>query len=189
MKYTSEEIISGLIQKDSNVFEYLYKKYGSFITGHVRKNSGSDEEAREMVQIVILELWIAVKEGRYEEQGKLDRYIYQLTANSWREELRRKRNHPQSSLDDGALQIRDETNDSLASAIVKDQYLQAIHDGIQQMGEPCRTIIQLYHLNKVSLQDVATQMQYDYDNLRKRIFDCRKKLKKIAEQILQSNGV
>ena len=30
----------------------------------------------------------------------------------------------------------------------------------------------------------ARQMEYDYNNLRKRIFDCRKKLKKIAEALL-----
>ncbi len=185
MKYTSEEIISGLLEKDAKVFKFLYQKFGHLIMGYVRKNSGSEEEAREMVQVVILDLWIAVKEGRYQEQGKLERYIYQLTANSWREELRRKRNQPKSSLDDGVLQIADESSSDLASAIVKDKYLQAIHSGIEQMGEPCRTIIQLYHLKKVSLQEVAEKMQYDYDNLRKRIFDCRKKLKKIVEKIVQ----
>jgi RNA polymerase sigma factor (sigma-70 family) len=184
MNYTSEAIITGLQQKDQQVLQYLYRTYGGMIAGHVRKNSGSDGDAQEMVQVTILELWIAVQEGRYQEQGKLDQYIYQLAANSWREELRRRRNRPQNTLDDSALQIEDEGEENLARAIVKDRYLQAMHEGIAQLGEPCQEIIQLYHLKKVNLQEVAARMQYDYDNLRKRIFDCRKKLKKIVEQFI-----
>ncbi len=184
MNYTSEAIITGLQQKDQQVLQYLYRTYGGMIAGHVRKNSGSDGDAQEMVQVKILELWIAVQEGRYQEQGKLDQYIYQLAANSWREELRRRRNRPQNTLDDSALQIEDEGEENLARAIVKDRYLQAMHEGIAQLGEPCQEIIQLYHLKKVNLQEVAARMQYDYDNLRKRIFDCRKKLKKIVEQFI-----
>lgn len=188
MSYTSEAIITGLKAKNQQVLLHLYKSYGGMVAGHVRKNNGSDEDAQEMIQVTMLELWIAVQEGRYQEQGKLDQYIYQLAANSWREELRRRRNRPQTALDDAQLQIEDESETNLAQAIVKDRYLQAVHEGIGQLGEPCQEIIQLYHLQKVSLQDVAEQLQYDYDNLRKRIFDCRKKLKKIVEVLLLKGG-
>lgn len=188
MSYTSEAIITGLKAKNQQVLLHLYKSYGGMVAGHVRKNSGSEEDAQEMIQVTMLELWIAVQEGRYQEQGKLDQYIYQLAANSWREELRRRRNRPQTALDDAQLQIEDESETNLAQAIVKDRYLQAVHEGIGQLGEPCQEIIQLYHLQKVSLQDVAEQLQYDYDNLRKRIFDCRKKLKKIVEVLLLKGG-
>ena len=188
MEYSSQAIVSGLKTKDPKILQYLYTKYSGTIVGHVRKNSGSDEDAQEMIQVTILELWIAVQEGRYQEQGKLDQYVYQLTVNSWKEELRRRRNRPQQALDDTYLQVEDSGDLDLANAIVKDKYLQAIHQGIEQIGSPCNEIIQLYHLQKVSLQDVAVQMQYDYDNLRKRIFDCRKKLKKIVEQILRNES-
>lgn len=188
MNYTSEAIIAGLKSKEQPVLLYLYKTYGGLVAGHVRKNNGSDEDAQEMIQVTMLELWIAVQEGRYQEQGKLDQYIYQLAANSWREELRRRRNRPQTALDDAQLQIEDESETNLAQAIVKDQYLQAIHEGIGRLGEPCQEIIQLYHLQKINLQEVAERLQYDYDNLRKRIFDCRKKLKKIVEALLLKKG-
>ena len=184
MEYSSEAIIAGLRAKDQQVFNYLYSKYAGMISGHVIKNSGSREDAKELIQITMLDLWVAVRDGRYEEQGKLDRYVYQLAANSWREELRRRRYKPTQDLDDRSFQIADESREDLARAIVKDQYLQAIHEGINQMQSPCKEIIQLYHLKKMKLQHIAKEMNYDYNNLRKRIFDCRKKLKKIVEQLL-----
>lgn len=185
MKYTAEAILAGVSAQDPAIFRYLYRTHGKMISGHVIKNSGSEEDAREMIQIVMLEFWNAIREGRYQEQGKMDQYIYQLTANNWRYELRRRRNHPQSGLEQVLMtEMADESEESTAAAIVKDQYLNAIHQALGKLETTCREIIQLYHLQEVNLQEVAQRLQYDYNNLRKRIFDCRKKLKKITEQLL-----
>jgi RNA polymerase sigma factor (sigma-70 family) len=183
--YNSTQILEGLKTKNAEVFRYLYRTYGNMIVRYVRKNSGSDEDAQEMVQVVILEFWQSVRDNRYREEGKMERYIYQLTANSWREELRRRRNRPQTSLEDqhtGAL--RDDSVESAEAALQKDQQLVALEKALSEMGSPCKEIITLYHLQETALQDVAKQMDYDYNNLRKRIFDCRKKLRRMAEEYL-----
>jgi len=184
MEFTPQEILIGLLEKKADVFRFLYKTYSPMIAGYIRKNSGTEEDVAEMIQVVILELWVAVRDGRYVEEGKLGQYIYQLTSNAWRDELRKRRNRPQQSLSDSDLQIEDDSEENLASAIVKDRYLNAVHEGMNQLGEVCRDIIQMYHLQKIRLQEIAERMEYDYDNLRKRIFDCRKKLKQLTEGIL-----
>jgi RNA polymerase sigma factor (sigma-70 family) len=180
-KFTSEKIREGLLEKNPDVFRYLYRTYGGKIVAHVRKNSGSDEDAQEIIQTTMLNLWQAVRDGRYRDEGKLDQYVYQLGANAWLEELRRRRNRPQSSLDEatsGAL-LRDDSEESLQQVQIKEQRLSDMHRALEQMDEPCRSIIQLYHLQEVALQEVALKMNYDYNNLRKRIFDCRGKLRKM----------
>jgi RNA polymerase sigma factor (sigma-70 family) len=179
--YTPAAIKEGLLAKSPEIFRYLYKTYGSRIITHVRKNSGSDDDAREMVQVTMLNLWQAVRDGRYREEGKLDQYIYQLSANAWLEELRRRRNRPQSSLDNmkGDAMFFDDSEESRQEALLKEQRLTAMQDALDRMEEPCKSIIQLYHLQDVALQEVAQRMNYDYNNLRKRIFDCRGKLKKM----------
>lgn len=154
------------------------------IAGYVRKNSGSELDAREMVQTVLLELWQAVRDGRYKDEGKLDRYIYMLTSNTWRDELRRRRVRRTDELDPGDANLIDDNETSVAAAVVKDQRIEAIHHCLQRLGAPCDDIIRLYHLQEVSLQEVAANMNYDYNNLRKRIFDCRKKLKKLVDDFL-----
>lgn len=184
MKPTAAEIIEGLRLKDPAIFRYLYREYSGLIAGHVRKNSGTLEDAREIIQITLVELWNAVQEDRYQEQGKLDRYIYQLAANNWRYELRRRRNNPQTVLGDVHTAMHDDSDQHLAFAVVKDRSLNALHRALSILEQPCRDIIQRYHLQEENLIDMAQQLAYDYNNLRKRIFDCRKKLKRITEEIL-----
>ena len=186
MEYTSTQIIDGLREKNPAIIRHLYRQHASMIAGHVRKNNGSDEDAAEIIQITMLQLWTAVQEGRYAEEGKLERYIFKLAANNWRYELRRRRNRPTSSLDKMLVDPTDDSTYSLEAAIVKDRYLNAVHEALGEMESPCNEIIRLYHLKDISLQEISKQMNYDYNNLRKRIFDCRKKLKKLTEEILSN---
>mgnify|MGYP001237801176 CR=1 FL=1 len=186
MRYTPEQVIEGLKHKDPEILRHMYRAYSPMIVRHVRKNSGSEEDAQEMIQVTILECWSAVVNGRYEDQGKLDHYVYKVCANCWREELRRRRNKPKDSLEDKAYGLKDSSDESLAQAIVKDRYLEAIQEGLQHLDSPCDDIIRMYHLENIQLQEVAVRMQYDYNNLRKRIFDCRKKLKTIVDKLVGS---
>lgn len=185
MPYDAVRIKDGLLKNDPEIFRYLYRSYGGMVVGYVRKNKGSDLDAREMVHTVLLELWNAVREGRYQEDGKLERYIYMLASNTWRDELRRRKVRRADELDPEQLSLADDTEISLAAAIVKDQRIEAIHHCLQRLESPCDDIIRLYHLQNVSLQEVAVKLNYDYNNLRKRIFDCRKKLKKLVDAFLQ----
>jgi RNA polymerase sigma factor (sigma-70 family) len=186
MTFNTNQIREGLLGNDPEVFRYLYRTYGSMIVGYVRKNSGSEHDARELVQTVLLELWQAIRDGRYQEEGKLERFIYMLTANTWRDELRRRKVRKTDELDTDFHVLEDDSSLSIAAAVVKDQRIEAIHHCLKQLDAPCDDIIRLYHLEEISLQKVADQMQYDYNNLRKRIFDCRKKLKKLVDQYLKS---
>jgi RNA polymerase sigma factor (sigma-70 family) len=185
MPYTNAQIKDGLLRNDPDTFRHLYRTYGSMVIGYVKKNRGTDRDAREMVHTVLLECWNAVREGHYNEEGKLDRYLYILTANTWRDELRRRKVRQSEELDPVQVQAADDSGQSVAAAIVKDQRIEAIHHCLQWLESPCDDIIRLYHLQEVSLQQVAVQMNYDYNNLRKRIFDCRKKLKKLLDDFLQ----
>lgn len=183
-QYTSFEIIEKLKVKDPEAFRYIYQAYSKMIVGHVLKNSGTQEDAKEVIQITLTELWVAINDGRYKEEGKLGHYIYQLAANNWRYELRNRRNRPVNNLDDTPLQIADDSEESIERQVTKDKYLNAIQQAMQQLDPTCAQIIKLYHLEEEGLQEIAKQMNYDYNNLRKRIFDCRKKLKKLTEEIL-----
>lgn len=183
-RYNASEIIAGLKSKDPAIFRFLYREYGKMIVGYVRKNRGSEEDARETVQKVMVALWQAVDEDRYEESGKMDRYIYQLTSNAWRLELRRRRRNPEADIESAGnlIALHDDTTETIQAAKHKNNTLEAMHNALESMAEPCKTIIQHYHLKEVALQELAERMAYDYNNLRKRIFDCRKKLKSLIEQ-------
>ncbi|NJO87241.1 MAG: sigma-70 family RNA polymerase sigma factor [Lewinella sp.] len=182
-----QELLAGIQASQESAFAEVFRRYRVMIQGHVIKNSGSSEDAQEIIQLTMVKLFMAIREGRYEDQGKLGHYVFQLAANSWREELRRRRNRPNDSLTDFDYQLADDSEEQIALAVVKDKQLQALHQALGQMGQPCQDLIKKLSLKKEQLKSIAVQLDYDYNNLRKRLFDCRKKLKQLTESLLTSN--
>lgn len=185
--YQADEILAGIAAKEPGVFAYLAQRYTARIESHVCRNSGNREEAAEVIQMTFLRLWMAVRDGRYTEEGKLDKYVYQLAANVWYEELRRRKQSTAVDIEEVAYGLADESEEDLVRAVVKDKQLTAMHQALQLLGDPCRQLIQWFHLEQQSLQDIALRLSYEYNALRKRIFDCRKKLKKEVLYLMQTD--
>jgi len=184
--YTDAQLTEGILGRREAAYAALYQRYGDMVIGHVRKNSGNPEDAREIMQITMVKLYQAIRDGRYEDRGKLGHYVFQLAANSWREELRRRRARPRGSLEteDGLLQLPDEGDEALAATVVKDERLRVLHRALRQMGSPCKEIINGYHLRRRKLKEMAVELSYDYNALRKRLFDCRGRLRRATEALL-----
>lgn len=187
MSYTPAAILAGLKAKDARIFNHLHQTYGQKIVAYVCRNSGSAEDGQEIAQVVWLRFWMLVNEDKYVETGKMSAFIWQIVVNAWHEELRRRKKHGTAAIDDSFHDpIAPDDEADIAALIVKDKYLQAMHEALNQMQEPCQSIIRLYHLQKIRLQEVAEQLAYDYNNLRKRIFDCRNKLRRMVEQTVDT---
>lgn len=186
-KLSDEKIIEGVLAQDATIYQYLYREYGPIVLAHVIKNNGSRTDGQEVLQITMLKVWDNIRAGKYESRGKLGHFIYMVGANTWKEELRRRRRRPTQALGKTEEYLADETEEDLFRVMVKEKNLNAIYRALKRMGDFCKEILELYHLKEVPLKEIAVQKNYKYNNLRKRIFGCRNKLKKLAEEELKQN--
>lgn len=182
---TDEQIIAGIRRKDKATFDYIYRQYGGMLIAHVMKNSGSRTDGMETLQIALLRIWENINQNKYKDQGKFANYLYMVMANCWREELRRRKSQHIQSLGKTEEYLADEGDIEIYRKLVKEGNLSAIYRALDRLDSLCQEIIELYHLQEVPLKEVAALKNYDYNNLRKRIFNCRAKLKKLAEEELQ----
>lgn len=175
-----QQIIKGILDKDDQVYTYIYEKYGAMITAYVLKNNGSMADGIELVQVTILTIWDIIKNNKYEDRGKFGQFVYTVAANKWKMELRKRKRTPTQALGKSENYISDSGEDQLYWKITQDAKLDAIYTGINQLDEVCQELINLFHLEKVSLLEISEIKNYPYNNLKKRIFSCRKKLKRIV---------
>ncbi len=183
---TESELLAGIQRKDNQAFRYMYENFGPKILGYVMKNSGSRADADEVIQESLLKVWQKVQEGKYESQGKLQNYVIQVGRNTWLETLRNRRRKPTDQLENKEWQLADEGEVDLHQKIEKYKSLDALYVGLSKLGEPCNSLIQLFHFEEIPLKEIAEQQQIEYGSLRKRIFDCRKKLQKLAKGVISN---
>lgn len=179
-----QQIIEGILNKDNSTYNYIYQKFGPMITAYAIKNSGSAEDGMELVQVTILKIWDIIQNGKYEDRGKFGQFVYTVAANTWKLELRKRKKSPTQALGESEKFISDKGEDELYWKVTKDSKIDAIYQGINQLDETCQELINLFHLEKVSLLEISEQKNYPYNNLKKRIFNCRKKLKRIVANLI-----
>ena len=182
--FSDSEILAELKKKSPVIFQYLYRKFGPAILAHIMKNSGSREDGEEILQRTVLTVWEKVNAGKYEGRGKFGQYFFSVAANLWLDELRRRRRKPIQALGKGEEFLADEGDEEWSRKVVKNDSLDALYSGLKRLGDACREFIELYYFQEIPLKEIAEQKQYNYGNLRKRIFDCRNKLKRLAAEEL-----
>jgi len=181
---TESELLAGIQRKDRQAFSHMYQHFAPKIMGYVLKNSGSKTDAQEVIQETLLKVWQNIQEEKYNPQGKLKSYVMQVGVNTWLETLRNRRRKPMDRLKDKEWQLADKGAIDLHQKVKKYKSLDALYVALGQLEEPCKSLIQLFHFEEIPLKEIAQQQQIEYGSLRKRIFDCRKKLKKVAESVI-----
>lgn len=94
-RFTSEQIIKGIKNRDNAILHFIYKKYYSTILKFVLNNSGSTDDAKDIFQESII---IAYKNIKKTENFKLscnfETYLYSIARLLWLKNLRNLKNDP-----------------------------------------------------------------------------------------------
>jgi RNA polymerase sigma factor (sigma-70 family) len=87
-----KQIINRIKEGDNKGFSELYNKTEKSITKMVTNNSGSPQEAKDIVQDVVIVIWKKLTEDHdFVLTCKLSTYAYSVAWNLWRKQLRLKR--------------------------------------------------------------------------------------------------
>ncbi len=184
MVFTEDELIKGIQTGSRKVFEYIYEKYGPKVLGYVIKNSGTQADGEDILQRTLTTVWENIVSGKYINEGKLEAYFHRIATFLWLETLRKRRNTPlKRETNDFVNEIKDTTTqETLADAILKNDQIETMQAALAQIPEDCQALLKAFHFQDVPLKDLAQQSGKEYGTVRKRIFDCREKLKKMMER-------
>jgi len=181
-KYTSKEIIAGLLPRDIKVYRYLDRVYCPKVIAYVRSNSGSLEEGEELYQDTIYRVYVNVEQGKYDpERGAFGAYFMGIARKSWLNKLReRRRSIPTFPLDPS----RQFTDTDEAAQEERERYyrdVKKLRSCIAQLPKKDQEMIHLFYFAKQSLDVIAQKMGLKYTYARLKICRIRDKLRDMME--------
>ena len=142
------------------------------IANFVRLHNGSPEEAEDLYQEGIITLYEQVQNGKFSMASSIKTYLYAICRNKWLDKLKTK--VPVTDLEEHVFQVP--TEEEVAGPAVDEA---AIKLAIENLGEPCRTIMVGYYFEKLSLDELAENLHYSNANVAKQQkFRCVERLKK-----------
>jgi RNA polymerase sigma factor (sigma-70 family) len=157
----------------------LYKKFFNVVLKHIVNNNGTEQEAKDIYQETIIVLYENVKKAEFVLSCQLQTYIYSISKRLWLKQIG-KQSHLVKLGDndngDGAVNVSEEIEDYER----KEKDFARMNEQLQNLGEPCKTIITDFYLNKMNMDDIADKFGYtNADNAKNQKYKCLQRLKKM----------
>ena len=159
-------VLEKISHGDEKALEYLYRKYYRMMTRAVIKNSGTEQEAKDIYQDALIVFWQKVTSGQLTLTSKISTYLYSVCLNLWRKELDRKSrlSHEEQ---DGSEYMDHEAEERRI----------IIHDCISQLGDTCQKILTYYYFDDLSMQDIADKLGFaTTETAKTKKYKCKKRL-------------
>jgi len=172
-----QALLKGLAQNDSRAVEALYKNHFSMIQHFVTNNNGSFDDARDIFQEAMITLYEKVQLDNFALTCQIKTYLFSICKNLWLKRLQ------QMGKYSAPLSAQEETisvEEDLDRFEKKDAAFAIMDRALNSLGEPCKSLLEGYYLNKKGMQELASQFGYtNADNAKNQKYKCLMRLKKL----------
>jgi len=154
------------------------------ILAYVTHNSGTADDADDLLQEAVIVLWERVRDGSFEYRSKLSTFLYGVVKNLWSRRLARKRRERPADPDPDA--IAGEDPDALET-IVRSEEIEAVQNAMRKLSEQCRKLLLLFYWEMKPMEEIATLMGFaNADTAKSKKYQCKKSLESLLSGSEQS---
>ena len=168
---------------DKRVLNEIYKKFYSRTQYMVVRNSGTEEDARDLFQEALLAVYDRINGRPLELTCKFSTFLYSICRNLWLKQLRKRNIHfvdVAGAEAEDAFQVADELEEV---TLWHDRY-QLYMRKFAEIGEQCRKLL-LRFMQGADMKTIAAEFGFASESYaKKRKFKCKEQLiHKITEDV------
>lgn len=158
----------------------LYETNRRQVTSFVTRNSGSQDDAEDMLQEALVILWERVRTGRYEHAAKISTFVFATVKNMWFRKVARSRREVASDMQNDPTPGNQK---SVLDEMIETEEATAVSTALNTLGDPCRQLLLLYYWEELSMDEIAVQMGFaNADTVKSKKYQCKKALEKLLKR-------
>lgn len=186
VKFSDNELFQGLIAQDESILKDYYVLYFQNVKRYVLSNSGSEEDARDLFQDVLMVLFQKARNENFVLSCSLGTFVYSISRRLWLKELARRRKISQESLDTEDFVDLDSDIETISDRNERMVFYRAC---FEQLSEACRKVLAL-SAEGCSIAEITVLMGYTSEQYtRNRRYRCKQYLIDQVKQKLDLNEV
>jgi RNA polymerase sigma factor (sigma-70 family) len=187
---TDNNLIEAL-RSDANPDEairHLYRSHYNMTAAYIRQNSGSNEDAEDIFQEVILVFIEVLKRDKFRGESSISSFLYALTRNIWLNELKKR---GKSKLRDEIFEKgKDRTDTDVSHLMVNRELKSQLMQLVDKLGETCKKILLAFYFENKTMFEILQQLDYENEQVvRNKKYKCLKQLEQMmtAQPALAKN--
>lgn len=175
---TNEQaLLKGLANNDSKSVETIYKQNFNMVLNMIVNNNGTYDDAKDIFQEAVITLYEKAKSDSFVLTSQIKTYVYSVCKRLWLKRLQQIGKNT-SGIEDFEEVIAVEEDVELHER--QNAELAIMDRALNSLGEPCRSLIKAFYIDKKGMTDIAVEFGYtNADNAKNQKYKCLMRLKKL----------
>ncbi len=176
------KILDLLRAGDDEGLVILYEANRKPIRAFITRNSGTQDDAEDLLQEAVIILWERVRTNRFEYTARLSTFIYATVKNLWLRRLARMRRESPADIETQTGRIEDASS---LDIMIESEEARIIHEALVTLGDPCKTLLILFYWEEQTMEQIATTLHFaNAATAKAKKYQCKKALEKILKDKL-----
>ncbi len=185
--HADQKFIIALVNNDNRILGELYQKYSGKIIGYITKNSGSYDDAQDIIQETLITIFHQAKEKNFVLTCPFDAYFYLLCKRKWLNKINKKAIKQVTILEE-ITSVSDEQVRLANETEIFEKRSSLFEEKLIELGGKCKELLDLaFKLKK--MQKVAEVLGVTYGYARKKKSECIGKLSKLIKNSSKYNNL
>ena len=177
MKQESNEkaLLEGLAVNEKRAVETIYRENYNMVQSLIINNNGSADDAKDVFQEAMIVLYEKARSGSFELNCQIKTFVYSVSRRIW---LKRLMHQNRFTISDGNETVA--VDDEMEDHEKRNAEFNMMEKALNGLGEPCKSLLEAFYLQKKSMQEIATGFGYtNAENAKNQKYKCLMRLKKL----------
>ncbi len=185
-----QQLLTELARGERKATEQVYKQYYKMVTVWIQQNGGTEPDAADIYQEAVTILFEKAQSEDFRLTCKIGTYLFAVGKHLWYKRVQQIQKRPgalpdNAGSEDGADWAYE---DDLKSHKERENHYAQLDTSLDQLGEPCRSLLKAFYQEDKSMQEIAAEFGYtNPENAKTQKYKCLVRLKKIFYGV-QANG-
>ncbi|HRO69062.1 MAG TPA: sigma-70 family RNA polymerase sigma factor [Chitinophagaceae bacterium] len=170
-------LLQGLARNDKKAVETIYKENFATVQSLIINNNGTPDDAKDIFQEAMIVLYEKARSGSFELNCLIKTYVYSVSRRLWLKKLQQaNRYNGELSGAEAAVSVEEDISEHAR----RDAEFEMMGKAIMSLGEPCKSLLEAFYLQKQNMQEIAASFGYtNAENAKTQKYKCLVRLKKI----------
>ena len=176
------ELIKRIAEGDDKLINETYGKHRKgFISWSIKYFKCSENDAKEAYQYAFFIFYTKIRSGEITNlSSSIKTYLFAIGKNKIFQENR----HSAKIAFDINEELLSTGHDDSIDHHAKEQKFNSIENGLNQLGDPCRSMLLMFYYQKLDMTAIASRLGYKNTDTAKNLkYKCIQRLKKLVEEV------
>jgi RNA polymerase sigma factor (sigma-70 family) len=180
LHFSDEELIDTLKKEkvENSAISFLYRSFYALLNNYIKQNQGSEQDAEDIFQEVILNFIEIVKKDKFRGESSIKTFLFTLNKYTWLNELKKR---GRTALREERYSSETEANEKDVSCFLADRDARKLVLALMdKLGELCRKILTAYYYDNLAIREILPLVNYENEQvLRNKKYKCLKSLEQL----------